>query len=397
MRSFPFSFHSQKGKLSDHKGDLSRVLRSYPNVDGSAESQQNGHAFLYDIVLVLGGKLNGIPRNELQYTTAAEEGMTGDSRQRRKRKHNVTKDENNSANDTTSSAAAKNKKTNTVNGKITTTKTTNTNKKRGKATIATTTASFNSNGNGNGIGMFEKHRREFERSLLRLQKLDFYNFFSEYDIPPEFDEYYDSSDLISEMHTTASLTSITEVDALLSDMPIPSTEKNQNDNEEKTDSVTFPNYPPYNFVVLRKRLEQNRYIINRQCLAKTVESFHAENIEDTVTDGKMKRSSSCSLQNPIGIHWELFRDDVIGMCNAAVERNTDNLDDGSTGSLSNAADKIKLAMEQIYEKTGRRQSQEMELANDAHTFTKVIEATENKEAAMQGKSWRKKGKQGSFD
>merc|ERR1712238_23654 len=92
------------------------------------------------------------------------------------------------------------------------------------------------------------------------------------------------------------------------------------------------------------------------------------------------------VQNPIGIDWELFCHDVIGMCNAAVERNSD---DGSPGTLSNIAGKIKVAVEQVCEKTGRRQAQEMELSNDAHRFTKAIDATENTDAAMQGKKWKK--------
>ena len=239
--------------------------------------------------------------------------------------------------------------------------------------------------------MFERHRREFERSLLRLQKLDVYNFFSDDDIPPEFDECYDDS--IQNDKTTLATTTTTLDTSII--MPPSSSLLNENlkDDKEKTDTITFPSHPPYNFVVLRKRLQQDRYILDRLRIEACEEKFCSDGTKITTTnDDKRGRSPSFSIQHPIGVHWELFRDDVMGMCNAAVERNSDNFDDGSAGTLSNTAEKIKTAMEQIYEKTGRRQSQEMELSNDAHRFTKVMEASENKEAALQGKSWRKKGK-----
>ena len=70
-------------------------MRSNPIDEEGSELEHNGHAFLYDVELVLGGKLNGLPRSELQYTTANEEGMTGDSRRRRKRKPTLLQDENN--------------------------------------------------------------------------------------------------------------------------------------------------------------------------------------------------------------------------------------------------------------------------------------------------------------
>ena len=81
-------------------------MRSIPiNNDGS-EGDQNGHPFMYDLELVLGGKLNGIPRYELQYTTAFEEGMTGDSRRQRKRKPTALFDEDENAGPTAKTSAA---------------------------------------------------------------------------------------------------------------------------------------------------------------------------------------------------------------------------------------------------------------------------------------------------
>eukprot|EP00536_Pseudo-nitzschia_multiseries_P011871 jgi/Psemu1/260181/estExt_Genewise1Plus.C_4290011 len=452
----------QKGKLNDHKGDLSRVLRSYPNPDvslsvtgsGSSDEPQtqtqtqtpDGHAFLYDVELVLGGKLTGVPRSELQYTTAAEEGMTGDSRGRRTRKAAAPK---------AVAAVAKKKSKNSngnsncASGTKSASATSNASRKRGKSTNTATAASnSNSNSNSNssyynsnqggggvgrngGVGMFEKHRREFERSLARLQKLDVYNFFSDHHIPPEFDECYDEPDEPNDLNSTdnsnasasasasATENSKSEHDATMTttptttttmdtttdttttttttDTPMPPASEPATDDEKQSGGVVFPDHPPYNFIVLRKRLERGRYILDRRHLVQNKgEQFSADRTERTRKQSSSSSSTttsniSCSLQHPIGIHWELFRADVLGMCDTAVERNSDSFDDdGSAGTLSNAAEKIKSTMEQIYEKTGRRQSQEMEVANNAHIFTRVIEATENKEAAMQGKSWRKK-------
>ena len=424
-------FLSQKGKLKDnHKGDLVRIVRSNPVKERGLALKDNGHDFLYDVELVLGGKLNRVPRSELQYTTAHEEGMTGESRQRRKRKPTSSQDGpskiKQSAAKKKKIPAANRSKTKNNGSKATTTKN-ETNKKRGSKNTGNTngkkksrnsqsaaaynsetakTTIVNTNNGGSGIGMFERHRREFERCLLRMQKLDVYNFFSDDDVPPEFDECYDLNSISKAEEGNDTSTVGTALDASIEPLAptnsssligttTSSTKDNTNDKkieDKATNSIAFPNLPPYNFIVLRKRLEQDRYLLDRKSTVENEDNFQSDGSKITTTTGMRDRSPSFSIQHPVGIHWELFRDDVIGMCNSAMERNTGNDDDdGSPGTLSNAAEKIKTAMEQIYEKTGRRQSQEMELSNDAHRFTKVLEATENKEAALQGKSWRKKG------
>ena len=152
--------------------------------------------------------------------------------------------------------------------------------------------------------------------------------------------------------------------------------------QKDTNSGIFPRFPPYNFVVLRKRLQHGRYIID-----------HSKSGSGDYVDSEKacKAGGSSSLAHPIGINWEVFRDDVNGMCNVAVERNKrfDSVDDST---LCNIANKIKALVEQIYEKTGKKQAQEMEVSNYAHRFTEVMNAAENAEAAMQGKKWRKEGK-----
>ena len=150
----------------------------------------------------------------------------------------------------------------------------------------------------------------------------------------------------------------------------------------------FPNHPPYNFVVLRKRLERGQYILDRERLEREeyFDSDYRNNFDGTIV---LEKLQNFFVLNTTGVDWISFRKDVIGMCAAAVERNAD---DGGPGTLSNIAEKIKVGVNQMYDKTGRKQTQEMELSNDADRFTKALNVTNNTEAAMQGKKWKKDGK-----
>ena len=422
-------FSHRNGKLMDnHRGDLGRIVRSKPiNEDGS-EDEQNGHSFLYDLELVLGGKLNAVARYELLYTTAFEEGMIGDSRRQRKRKPTQLQEETASVEPAgKNSAAVKKKKKAPANSKSNAkssssktmaTKGTN-NKKRGSKTSANTNGKkksksaaakasenvtiVNASNASNGLGMFERHRREFERSLLRLQKMDVYNFFSEEDVPAEHDECYEpKATAVSQENATTTIgeteqnTSISTQESTnpstAPDNVMSLSTKIENDKEKENVPITFPSHPPYNFVVLRKRLEQGRYLLDRQRLSDNEENFASDGTKIKAdNDDKSHKSTKITMEHPVGIHWDLFRDDIMGMCHSAIARNEGNFDDGTPGTLSNTAEKIKTTMEQIYEKTGKKQSKEMEVSNDAHRFTKIIEGAENKEAALQGKAWRRKG------
>jgi hypothetical protein len=383
-------------------------------------------------------------------------GMTGDARKRRKRKPTTTTTQED--NDIISSKTDKKKKkiTSSSNIKTKITKKTAATKKRClKNNVGNTskktkkqqdvikyTAATSETTTANSIGMFERHRREFERSLLRLQKIDVYNFFTDDYIPEEFDECYasninndDNNDDDMEIFLpgeatmmptfgtqqpqstsiSTTPTSNTLISPQSSSLNLVSTksssEKYNNDDAHEatttgdlssllsskenlnihildskaTSSVTqYPSQPPYNFAVLRRRLEHGRYILDRERLEK--EEYQKNN------NAKVDKMLILIVQNPTGINWKLFREDIIGMCNAAVERDSDDDDGSPTSTLCNTAGKIKIAVEQIYEKTGRRQIQEMELTNDAIRFTKAMDATENTEAAMQGKKWKKDGK-----
>jgi hypothetical protein len=403
-----------------------------PNDDG-------GHPFIYDIELILGGKLHEVERSLLLYTTASQEGMTGESRARRKRKPNATED---------TAAANDNDNNNNNEATITITSTTKKEKpktkkqpakKQKKAPAAKTTkkrsAKPTSEKKGStkkakpspadeppstAMGMYERHRREFERSSTRLEKADAYNFFGT-DVPKEFDECY-SKPTETETETDPALDTPT---------PTPSTsqthaaEHNANDsastpqqaqhedimsnsqspssnNDKKTpkkknddDTIQFPSHPPYNLEIVRKRMEHGRYVLERDIfeseerLQLMTPYFKSIGKKIPRRCSKKKQRYNLPVVNPKGVNWDLFRQDIIGMCDAAVARNP-VLDSGLAGSLSHAAAKIKDVMEQIYERTGCRHNGEMATANDRYRFSLAMDSTHNFEAALQGK-WRKDG------
>ena len=170
---------------------------------------------------------------------------------------------------------------------------------------------------------------------------------------------------------------------------------NNNNNYDGRPLSKFPNHPPFNLVVLRKRLEHGRYYLDR-------EQYELEERIDLMTPyyqsigrripNRDKKLHQFPVRHKRSIDWDLFRKDVVGMCDAAIERNPDLVGDGTPGSLRNAARKIKDLMDQIYEKTARKHALEMEISNDTHRFTIALETAQNIEAAMQGKKWRREGK-----
>jgi hypothetical protein len=143
-------------------------------------------------------------------------------------------------------------------------------------------------------------------------------------------------------------------------------------------------------------MEHGRYIHNREQFEVeeriNLMTPYWKSIRREIPTGNSlfeKKLQNFPVKYTQAINWELYRNDVIGMCDAAVERNPDSGD--SSGTIGNAAMKIRDLMEQIFEKTGKKQELELELLNDRHRFTTAMEAHVNMEAAMQGK-WKKDGK-----
>ncbi|KAG7356205.1 SET methyltransferase domain containing protein [Nitzschia inconspicua] len=418
-------------KLRDHhQGDLGRVVRSIPKSECDKifddKDDYDPHPFVYDIELVLGGKLMAVRRSELQYTTAFEEGMTGEFRQKRDRKPKE---------DVSDILAESTRKGTAKKQKKTTGKTANTQagKKRGasgnntkgsktkkqKGSLSTPEQLLLPSNSNNGLDMFERHRREFERSLSRLEKADVYGYFTSLDIPPEYDECYDTP--TSQTNDSNALTHFAPQNPPnSSDIPLessqilqpPTLSVHSNTSADTSSIVTHDSTPekplhqlsnnfigsssmdgpPFNFAILRKRLEHGRYILDREHFEieqriKLLTPYY-KSIGKKIPSGR-KKLPNFWVHHKKGIDWDLFRDDVIGMCDAAVHRHGAFATDSGSGTVKGGAKKIKELMDQIYDKIAKKQHLEMEISNDSYRYTAAINASPNTEAAMQGKRWRR--------
>jgi hypothetical protein len=86
------------------------------------------------------------------------------------------------------------------------------------------------------VTLYSKHRKELEKSLARLEKLDRFGFFFEA-TPPQFDENYenDEGDVPGDDDSSAQAA------------------------QNLRKAVPFPDQPPFNFLVVRKRLAAGMY------------------------------------------------------------------------------------------------------------------------------------------
>jgi hypothetical protein len=419
MPSFPhFIYFSKDKKLRDHhQGDLGRVIRSIPvgEIEKIVDDKDDydPHPFVYDIDLVLGGKLMAVRRSELQYTTAFEEGMTGDSRQRREKRKQ--KEETSLHNMTT---ATKTKKGVTKQSKkVTSGKALGgqgrkkrvasgicnnkgkAKKPRGASSLTTEPVVLQSLSN-NGLDMFERHRREFERSLIRLEKADVYGYFTA-SISPEHEESITSQPSQPSNVTTSDSMHLSRPPSLsvpTNDGPtaltVDATLSTASTHNNIIGSSTQEG-PPINFTVMRKRLDHGRYILDQERYetAKRISLMtpYYKSIGKKIPSDH-KNLPGFSVHHKKSINWDLFRTDVMGMCDAAIQRSPHLVGDGAAGTLNGAARKINELMEQIYDKIARKHALEMETSNDTHRFTAAINSSPNTEAAMQGKRWRREGK-----
>ena len=432
-------------------------MRGVPIEEGGENA--TGHPFRYDVELVLGGKLNGLERSDLLYTTAEEEGMTGDSRSRRKRRPSMIKEaaleakQDKEKAKKNSPATKKLKKETKLAPKDSkqasqkpTTKASNTtnpakkrpaNDKIKGAAVKKTKINLVEESPSNSMDLYERHRREFERSLARLEKADQYHFFRG-EVPEEFDEKYDQShpDTPSSSQGVPAATNSQENISSLQYTPskVFSGEIQTNSDDKEPTSMTgdkkesisatgesknsfsltkevtssnegylLPNHPPYNFEIIRRRMEHGRYVIDREALEheelfELMLPYYKSFGMRVTRPNKLKKKKKSTKHNPKilhpkGVNWDLFRSDVLAMCDAAIERNKDanSGNSGNFDSLDRAAMKIKDVMEDIYGKTGRRHNIEMSSANDRYRFSIAMDAAQNTQAAMQGK-WRRHGK-----
>ena len=402
---------------------LARILKSVripedemselTDADSETDAKDKAaHPYRYDIEWVLGGRASNVERRELVYTT---EGML-DGGPRRKRKA-ATEPAKTTA--TTSTKQATKKRTKAASGGA---------KGRKKASATSSTkkpagaSSSRSKGAGkrklqfhaddpllstndatkqSGKDIYEtKHRREFERMLARIEKVDQFGFFLD-DVPPEHD---DGGDNNSNDNAATSAAPMAIDEAVANHCGGASSSLEEKKDEEDSVPVPPPNTcpkvandvdssalrAPYNWAVIKKRAEKGRYVADRQKqvdgkLQQLQQSYRAwlekealdptsaqrlasierptslvmeEKTRDGATtkdDGDAAlattdRGNSSSegsgyrrfqIPNPKGVDWDLFRQDVLDMCDAAVARDPVEGEDDGPGTLGYAIKKIK--------------------------------------------------------
>lgn len=403
---------------------MGRIARSIPVEDPEAY-----HPFLYDIDFILGGKVAGVERIDLQYTTAEAEGMIGNTKRKRKK--------NNSFVPTPEKKESKKKPT-PPKKKTTAKKTPATKagaKKRGatgsgskgkakKTKTSKADAKIEYSAASTNLNLYERHRREFERCVGRIEKADTFHWFMG-DVPPEYDESDTAeSDTVeksenipqaekevtssnvkvedkleSQAGNDQSLTARAPAEALSATVPDPATSSAILEaTDKKKFEIRSPNSPPYNFEILRKRVARGRYVLDQEALEnkkhRSLVKSYVKSLGTTTREDRAKirkAKAKLNILHPQAVDWDLFRTDVIGMCDTGVKRDME-CDDGSSGTVSFACKKIKEMMEQIYERTGKRQLNEIRAANTRHKYGSAIESFSNNEAAVQGR-WRKEGEQ----
>ena len=202
-----------------------------------------------------------------------------------------------------------------------------------------------------GMDLYEKQRREFDRVVTRLEKVD------------QFGWFWD---------------------------PVPANlEENYEDNEATSSSKVKPIYPahaPYNWEMIRRRKASGRYVLDR--VAREEEEFMKLMQPYYASSGRRPKKMTVNprVLYPSGVHWELFRQDVLAMIDAANERTEDPSFGGHT-SLEMASRKLREALDQVVERTGARHERVLSYYDDRHRFDNVLRKRKNTEAAMQ--SWRR--------
>ena len=225
------------------------------------------------------------------------------------------------------------------------------------------------------VTLYSKHRKELEKSLARLEKLDRFGFFFEA-TPPQFDENYENDD---------------------GDVP-GDDDSSAQAAQKLRKAVPFPDQPPFNFLVVRKRLAAGMYdtdmvalelkrLKESKAMMNTSGTSHkeseAENMNYDIEYDELEKS----FRHPIAVDWDTFNADVVGMCDAAICRDPVGISLGP-GHLGWAANKIKKVMKEMYNTYGNKRRSEVEENEARGKYDQVLMSCGNMEAAVQGK-WRK--------
>lgn len=254
----------------------------------------------------------------------------------------------------------------------------------------------------NGLDLFTKQYREFERSLVRLEKIDQFGYFWD-PAPEEFVEDYTEKAVETDDTTAVDDQTTSETDAITTEKvaQVGETDAEVVSSSSHPPATTiketiYPSHPPFNWKMIRRRRDQGRYILDIDVLeaerrtniqASLATKDISSKEEPPLPSSALPPSSSAGFLHTKTVQWDLFRKDVTGMCDSASKRNPDELGDGKTGSLLYAVNKIKGELDKIYERTARRHMNEVMVANGRHQFNAAIKQHSNMAAAFQGK-WR---------
>lgn len=331
--------------------------------------------------IVLGGMTHRIPREYLTYTTAQSEGMTDDALGRRKRRPPpiepllvTAKRPAKTPTTTTRKKAAPKKKKDQPSAP-----TDNEHPKHKNDLAKIDSADLTKAGNKRKLNesiseptsptevaeskaLYEKQRREFDRVVSRLEKIDKFGWFWD-DAPDEFDEHYES---------------------------------------RNNDEVAFPNNPPFNWEMIRRRRLGNRYVLNRE-VQEEEERFarlgpyyqwrgkwpKRRFVVSSQGKKHKKRKPNKRVLNPFGVNWKLFAQDVNAMLDATVKRHSEimRLDENDKAGVLCAARRVREAVMSAVSKTGRRHERELQNSDNFFKFSLAIDRTINQEPAMQS-NWR---------
>ena len=265
--------------------------------------------------------------------------------------------------------------------------------------------------------VFERHRKDFERTVERLEKLDKFGFFLD-EVPPEYDERYYPTNLeipCNNLQSDGNKNGEVALPAASDNgegtgadathdaaTMLPNGNSNAKgagkkkkfEKQSKLPSPQFPSHPPFNWAMIRRRMEHGRYVVDREKAEeddrfKRMKAYYAL----LPTDKRPKKRYLMPKSRPnlrvvtkFGIDWNLFLSDVESMCDAALARAPDETDE-IKGTCAYASAKVKEAARQACEQKGGRHTSELRALDDIHKFMSAIETRGNTEAAMQ--SWRK--------
>jgi hypothetical protein len=403
-------------RLRDRQGSLGRIVQCRGHVDSNDTNNNNNHnnnALLYDVEWILGGRLSGLRRDDLRHTTADEEGLTQDSRghghyhQRRPRQAPApastavaTAAKTNKTTKASKSAAVRPKKKGGALKKTSKKKTTGSrgvvaNTKR--PAVAKTKRAHNTTQDGapkgpknkrksteqNGpeaakkrkadetpapsvavMDLYERHRREFERIVSRLEKVDAFGYFWE-TAPESFDEEYEDEPHMgdNDAHDSMTAESLSETVDAKEHATIPGDENaiHSTENRHPAEHITktpesvlptLPVHPPYNWDMVRREMDRGRYVLDREQKAEEDRLKLMGPYYNSLNKKKPRQKKKSSRKedargtkvdtrviHPRGVHWDLFRDDVLSMCDAVIAKDTS--EETGVGSIAHSANKLK--------------------------------------------------------